>query len=379
MTDEQPIVAGRRRSKGSNAEARTEALNRLKSLRRGGRRSEGTGFQIKLEDPIYDTLSEDEYKALVAKRREEDPGFIVDDDGCGYGDEGQEEDWSQAFGPQSSDESESELEKRKKKKVEKTEKKEVKKPSPLSAAAALMGKQRLSNMFTSSVFKKNKDDKSKVLSSDSIVDDVIAEFAPDEADRERRRKVHSNLSSGLKSIAKVKIENPSIDVINLTARVESKSVSVNDKSLAISLDKSDNVDEKRSIEMSEIREVFGGEMGGDPVSPLRNSLIEESVEEEKLRNDGEVKVEPVLKKEEVYTLNAKLKEGKDPALSAAAGWQAVRSAGNGSNVCNSAVANPDFVMESDGSLPFYILDAHEEFYGANAGNIYLFGKVCRKI
>ncbi|KAM7510391.1 hypothetical protein LguiB_009266 [Lonicera macranthoides] len=135
----------KRRSKGSKAEARTEALNRLKSLRRGGRRSEGTGFQIKLEDPIYDTLSEDE------------------------------------------------------KRIEKTEKKEVKKPSPLSAAAALM--------------------------------------------------------------------------------------------------------------------VFGGEMGGDPVSPLRNSLIEETV------------------------------------------------------------ANPDFVMESDGSLPFYILDAYEEFYGANAGNIYLFGKV----
>lgn len=35
----------------------------------------------------------------------------------------------------------------------------------------------------------------------------------------------------------------------------------------------------------------------------------------------------------------------------------------------------DFEVEPDGSLPFYILDAHEEFCGANAGNLYLFGKV----
>jgi DNA polymerase alpha subunit A len=51
-----------------------------------------------------------------------DQGFIVDDEGHGYSDEGEEEDWSQACGPVFSDESESELEKRKKKK--KVEKKD---------------------------------------------------------------------------------------------------------------------------------------------------------------------------------------------------------------------------------------------------------------
>ncbi|KAL5548922.1 hypothetical protein UlMin_004154 [Ulmus minor] len=51
-----------------------------------------------------------------------------------------------------------------------------------------MGKQRLSSMFTSSVFKKTRDEKVGGLSCDSIVGDVIAEFAPDEADRERERR-----------------------------------------------------------------------------------------------------------------------------------------------------------------------------------------------
>ncbi|XP_059293632.1 DNA polymerase alpha catalytic subunit-like [Lycium ferocissimum] len=57
-----------------------------------------------------------------------------------------------------------------------------------------MGKQRISSMFTSSVFKRD-DKTTRNLSCDSIVDDVIAEFAPDEADRERRRRGNSNSNS----------------------------------------------------------------------------------------------------------------------------------------------------------------------------------------
>lgn len=191
MADDQPL---RRRSRGADAEARAGALERLKALRRDGRRSEsgGGGFQIKVADPIYDTVDEDEYETLVAKRRQEAQEFVVDDDGLIYHDEGQEEDWSKACGPPSSDESEGESEKPKKKKPEKKEP-PLKKPSPLSAAVVLMGKQRLSNMYASSVFKKSRDEKAKNVLSDSIVDDVIAEFAPDEADRERRRKRHLNL------------------------------------------------------------------------------------------------------------------------------------------------------------------------------------------
>ena len=54
----------------------------------------------------------------------------------------------------------------------------------------MMGKQRLSSMFTSSVSKKPGGYRAKGSSAaaDSIVDDVIAEFAPDENDREERRR-----------------------------------------------------------------------------------------------------------------------------------------------------------------------------------------------
>ncbi|XAR73998.1 DNA-directed DNA polymerase [Bertholletia excelsa] len=388
MADEEPIVAGRRRSRGTSAAARSEALERLKAIRRGGRR-DGGGFQIKMEDPIYDTVGEDEYDALVAKRREEVRGFIVDDNGLGYGDEGQEEDWSQAGGPLSSEESEGELERPKKKKTEKKEP-APKKPSALSAAAALMGKQRLSNMFTSSVFKKSKDDKAKNLSCDSIVDDVLAEFAPDETDRERRRRANPNSLAALKgltpvnSITSIKVENPPVESAGLVNRTDSAMVNLGCEYLLDSEQKYETVVESDSTKQLEDSQNVSTITGEESSVELHESSMKGSEGEETVVSISEVKVEPVVNKEEAFILNAKIKYEKDPALSATAGWQAVRNARNGSIEDDGAEATPDsslngdktdFVLDSDGSLPFYILDAHEEFYGANMGNLYLFGKV----
>ncbi|KAI7738244.1 hypothetical protein M8C21_009775, partial [Ambrosia artemisiifolia] len=70
-------------------------------------------------------------------------------------------------------------------------------------------------------------------------------------------------------------------------------------------------------------------------------------------------------------------EEKETAFSASVGLQGVVGAGLSEEIgsgLNSDGKSP-FVVDSDGSLPFYMLDAYEEFYGSNAGNIYLFGKV----
>lgn len=376
MTDEQST---RRRNRGADAEARAGALERLKALRRDGRRSDTN--QIKVADPIYDTVDEDEYESLVAKRRQEAEEFVVDDDGLGYLDEGQEEDWSKACGPMSSDESEGDNEKPKKKKAEKKEVEKAKKPTSLSAAAALMGKQRLSNMFTSSVFKK-RDEKGKSLLSDSIVDDVIAEFAPDEGDRERRRKGHSSLVKCLNPvglISKVKSENLGINGGDSRLRNEiSTDVGKSCENLQINLSKGNVCGEGDLERVSDKAENMDTELANNLDVGLSDSLMKESMVEESVLNNSEVKRELEVKKE--FLLNAKVnKEEKDQAFSATAGWQAVRAAGNGSVAEINRSANFDekheFEVESDGSLPFYLLDAHEEFYGVNAGNLYLFGKI----
>ncbi|XP_024931872.2 DNA polymerase alpha catalytic subunit isoform X1 [Ziziphus jujuba] len=398
MADDQPSVASRRRSRGAEATARAEALERLKALRSGGRRSEAGGFSIKMEDPIYDTVADDEYEALVAKRREEVRGFIVDDDGLGYGDIGEEEDWSRAGLSLSSDESDGETGRPKRKKVEKKDPK-PKKPSAtsasLSAAAAMMGKQRLSSMFTSSIFKKTRDEKAKGLSCDSIVDDVIAEFAPNDADRERRRRAQTGHLPGARSLMPtVKSEKDSHGVINLQGGSESVSIlgkddpelttNVANGKSELGFDQNqEEVDERGLIVGSESRKDLFDEVAQAPSSESTDSLDKGGVIEKKTKNVVEMKAEPAVKKGEVFTLNAKIKEEKDPALSAIAGWQAVRSegtvdVGGGAaevNAGSNGEENSGFDLDSDGSLPFYILDAYEEFYGANMGTVYLFGKV----
>ncbi|KAK6116225.1 hypothetical protein DH2020_050021 [Rehmannia glutinosa] len=390
MSDEQPAVEGRRRTRGAAATARAEKLELLKALRRGGRREmDAGGYQIKMEQPIYDTVDEDQYDAFVAKRREEVKGFIVDDNGLGYGDEGQEEDWSIAGGSLSSEESEGESERPKRKKSnsnsEKKEKEAVKKTSPLASAAALMGKQRISNLFTSSVFKK---DKQNNLSCDSIVDDVIAEFAPDENDRERRRRTNlsnfgvnklNNFPAATLGALSVKMEKPVVRSVNLDVRnevneINSNSGDVNGESWKGHLELGEDIKSEENI-------LPFGETGTNSFDLVKNEEIMENSEAKEIENKecllNKAEVKEVEKK--VFSLNAKIEEAKNPSLSATLGWQNViadcNGLGTGVNQSLSSEEKLDFEVESNGSLPFYILDAHEEIYGANAGNLYLFGKV----
>ncbi|KDP31949.1 hypothetical protein JCGZ_12410 [Jatropha curcas] len=377
MTDEPPVVAGRRRSRGPEATARSEALERLKALRRSGRRSEnGGGYDVKIETPIYDTVNEDDYDKLVARRREEVQGFIVDDDGLGYGDDGQEEDWSLAGFNLSSDESDGgeQNNRPKRKKTEKKEKEtQQKKVNPaLSAAAAMMGKQRISAMFTSTVFKNKDFGKGRSLDCENIVDDVIAEFAPDEADRERRRRGQP----AVKNFTAIKAEGLAVNDVGLTANDELGRVITNNGDSVVNLGNSCNVDEKKGLIMEvnvkkAIYQSSDAEASGGVAKEDEKDLVE-------------VKAEPAVKKEGGHTLNAKITvEEKDHALSAMADWQAVRSGGNESvagvseevKSGSSCEEQSEFELDADGSLPFYIIDAHEEVFGANLGTLYLFGKV----
>ncbi|KAG8641227.1 hypothetical protein MANES_13G122900v8 [Manihot esculenta] len=377
MADEQSAAAGRRRSRGAEATARAEALERLKALRRGGRRSEnGGGYDVKVETPIFDTVSEDDYDKLVARRREEAQAFIVDDDGLGYGDEGQEEDWSQAGLPPSSDESDGgePNTRSKRKKTEKKEKETQQKKvnSSLSAAAAMMGKQRISAMFTSTVFKNKDSGKVKSLDCENIVDDVIAEFAPDDADRERRRRGQLTL----RNFRPIKTEGHVVSNVDLAVTTEMNGVITNNDDSVLNLGTNSNVDERKGL-IKEVKE--------EKVEQPFDMEAGVEVTDEQVENSTEVKAEPVVKKEEGgHTLNAKITvEERDPALSAVADWQAVRSVGNGSvgsgteevKSGSSYEEQSDFELEADGSLPFYIIDVHEEVFGANMGTLYLFGKV----
>ncbi|WJX55345.1 DNA-directed DNA polymerase [Trifolium repens] len=380
MADEDGSSSRKRRpTRGPDATARSQALERLKARRSGDRGSDTAGPQIRLENPIYDTIPEEEYTALVASRRDQARSFIVDDEGIGYGDEGEEEDWSKAGFSLSDDESEGESEKPKRKK----DNSQTKRPSSssaaakLSAAAAMMGRQRVSSMFTSAVFKKSRDDKA----CESLVDEVLKEFAPDETDKLSRRKVQSNSSSISNDAVQIKHSTESVRSSLhqnfVVANVDTDSVKVNkdkDNGSRLGLEQKCEVEVKESLGNDERMVVESNDWS----YPSNEDLVEEKVAKVK---EDEMEAKPVIKKEG-FTLNAKVnQEVVDPKSYATAGWKAARSGAGGVGETNIADSNSnnqqnsEFNLEPEGSLPFYILDAYEEYYGANMGTLYLFGKV----
>ncbi|KAK1275209.1 DNA polymerase alpha catalytic subunit [Acorus gramineus] len=378
MADDQTAIesaAGRRsRARHQESSARATALERLRSIRRGeGRKSEN--LKVKLDEPIYDTVSEEDYAALVAARRESARGFIVDDveGGLGYLDEGEEDDWDC---PSSSEGGESDAEERPKKKKP-TVKRDPAPPKPtsLSAAAAMMGKQRLSEMFTSSVFKKGIRGSA---ASESIVDDVISEFAPDETDRERRRW----RGKGSSTVRVVSERKPLyVDAASKFVPQPNDTALKSVPTVAVSETPNMDVVEGNGIELGEtvvsdetpeVKSSVGDKSGnGGSTNVVESGMVELNVE--------------TVKKEKTFSLNAKLEAEGSVALASASAaledvWkgQDCKSTGCGVGAIKSNdddVGKLEFDLESDGSLPFYIIDAHEEFYGANSGTLYLFGKV----
>ena len=82
-------------SKGSRVEAklkklqeRKDILDGLKKSRNGSSRLDDVDMDDE-NDAVYDLMDEDSYAKLVEERRAADD-FVVDDDGCGYRDDGEE-------------------------------------------------------------------------------------------------------------------------------------------------------------------------------------------------------------------------------------------------------------------------------------------------
>ncbi|KAG6482892.1 hypothetical protein ZIOFF_059531 [Zingiber officinale] len=379
---EEPKVAGlRTRGRGSDASVRSAALERLKALRSsGGRRSDaGAALQVKMEAPIYDVVEEDDYAALVASRREKASGFIVDDDGLGYADDGQEEDWSNPNLVYSSGDEEEpsggEEEQPKRRKAPKMDP-ALKKPPPssLTAAAAMMGKQRLSSMFTSSIFKKNDRVKGSSMSSESIVDDVIAEFAPDETDREKRRRnaVNNVAPTTITTLPVVQIKAEMQQPLAINSyNVEFKP---SDEEPLVKSGECQANDDKGQVKDVDM-ETHGKDLASMAV-PASNESLNEA--------NNEANLHAKMEDPKRSSLNATIKVENDGSMiSATADWRAVcHDGGVGpEGEVTETKANFDsddkfeFTLEADGSLPFYIIDAHEETSGGNSGILYLFGKV----
>eukprot|EP00959_Pyramimonas_sp_CCMP1952_P465681 9488745-Pyramimonas_sp.AAC.2 len=71
------------RRNANRSEQAKSSLAGLLALRESGKKRVEQ-FECAEEEDIYDMVEEKDYADLVAKRRKETGGFVVDDDGLGY-------------------------------------------------------------------------------------------------------------------------------------------------------------------------------------------------------------------------------------------------------------------------------------------------------
>ena len=95
-----------RRAGSSRASKALEAAAKLRATREGGgkRRIDEVEEEADAIEDVLVEMDEEQYRELVAKRRAEGGDFVVDDDGEGYEDLGEEEDWTEANPNYSDDE-----------------------------------------------------------------------------------------------------------------------------------------------------------------------------------------------------------------------------------------------------------------------------------
>lgn len=116
----------------------------------------------------------------------------------------------------------------------------------------------------------------------------------------------------------------------------------------------------------------------------KNEAINEEVK--KVVSDNIVLDMKPEKKAETVVLNAKISKVEDTGKGAMAAWHAISkgTAGNKSVVdikkeeelTDQVICDGNSLpLDAESRLPFFLLDAHEEPYGANPGIIYMFGKV----
>lgn len=131
---------------------------------------------------------------------------------------------------------------------------------------------------------------------------------------------------------------------------------------------------------------------GHDQNPLGNSVQKEIVPEvgtteleKKASDDMSAKLK--LEKDSApIVLNAKITKVEDTGKGATAAWHAISKGVTGNGAAADVKKEEDvndritsdgssLPLNSEGRLPFYLIDAHEEPYGANPGTLYMFGKV----
>ncbi|KAK9810187.1 hypothetical protein WJX72_006462 [[Myrmecia] bisecta] len=408
-----------RRNAGAKPVSKAKnALAELAELRRtGGKRA--NQYEVAEEEAVYDEVDEEDYALLVSKRREEGGGFIEDDNGLGYADIGEEEDWG-AAGEGSPEERHSADNPKKRKDPSKGKGAGKKQKKAEEAPGA---RQQMQRMFAVAAAKPRQKAAENV-NSDALLDDILGDLGGSSNDRPPVQRPHP-VAATAKSRLPSRMAGPSQFTARPTAtpkNVRFQAGAKRPQRPAYDLDmldgaanheddayERDNNDGDDGCGLGEdMHQDQDQDQDREESEPGRHGDVAVKVEDG--RHDAQVKAEepagpsrlslgtgegtpaagqapakaynktPWKTPPPVFAAPATPATAPPTAALPASGWQDILTE-SGEVQEGMEEAAPEKPWEDDGtlptdaegSLPFFFIDAHEE--PAAPGTVYLFGKV----
>ncbi|PRW60975.1 DNA polymerase alpha catalytic subunit [Chlorella sorokiniana] len=395
------------------------ALQELAELRKsGGKRVDR--FELKEEEAVYDVVDDAEYAKLVQKRREEGGGFVIDEDGLGYADVGEEIDWGVAEEEQGAAEGEGSGGKGKGKKGAAGAKRKAA-AEPVPGARARMQKMFQTAQAKAKPAKTPVDD----ASADALLDDILGNLdggaagsskpAPRPAPPARKPAAAAAARPAAGTPKSVSFAARSAAKAPMAHRLSSGAAVTPPAALAAAKPEAeaeaeaadDDVDMYDDPAMGGLDDDSSEPMQADepaaaPQQPQQPAAVAAAAQQEAERPQAPQQQQQVQQETPGGEAAAKqpagaagktpwrtpapvFNEAKTPATSGpASGWQLMYQeegeAEEGEQGAEAAAeAAPEWKddgslpLDGDGQLPFYLLDAHEEL--AQPGVVYLFGKV----
>jgi len=355
------------RRAASKAAKALEATAKLRELREGGKRSRLDEIDAEVDaiENVYDELDEEQYRALVQKRREAGGDFVVNDDGEGYEDLGEEEDWTEA-NPNYSDDDEYDADGRRVAKAVEEAPKRVKLDAKEKARRANAKAKDKAGLLAGGVAKKKKlDDVAEEADTDALLEDILAGV---------------DVDVGAPAVAPRRVAPPAPVVRPAPAPVLRRSPRKAAAIVAATRVKTDSpTSAKKSVKfemdavVAEEEDLPTGDCGGfndadddqyvDAPVPMEEEPTPDAAEAAMDVDTAVVKPKHEQAPEKVSTLKTLDDEDLMLEESGPVTQDSAPVSFNGT----------ELPQDADGSMPFFFMDAHEE--RESPGQVFLFGRV----
>eukprot|EP00854_Cymbomonas_tetramitiformis_P021355 gene21355-25665_t len=364
----------RSRRNASRANKAKSSIEELKAFREKSRTDR---YDTKDEEDVYDVVDEKEYRKLVEKRRDEGGAFVVNDDGIGYADMGEEEDWTAApceDGEKQEDDLTDKSRKRKGDAKEAAPAKAKKRPEIVPGAA-----QRMQTMFAKAkAGSVKRQPVADTCQADSLLEDILADLGPDDRDRDRLRR-GGGVRPGEPTSSASRQPVPASGRFAPTLRSAPVAASVPSHAAADLME-----EDAGPIAGSLEDDLPGGDAFADMETADEQPAVVDcpvatDTEACKLEVETEVPLEKPSEPAAAAVSEPSLKTPAGPPVNAPlSGCHAVWEAGAGEEeapITSVPVSSSQggLPLDEDGSVPFYYMEAFEDV--ASPGKAFLFGKM----